>query len=58
MTLHISGDLMMILEFCPFGNVRNYLISNRNRFVNTFNDIGEINNGGANKDFRYENLKK
>ena len=37
-TIYPSGDLMVILEYCPFGNVRSYLISYRNWFVNQLNE--------------------
>jgi len=29
----IGGELLVILEFCLYGNLRDYLIENRNRFV-------------------------
>ena len=38
-----TGDLLVIVEYCCYGNLQNYLIRNRNRFVNQVDDHGYMN---------------
>lgn len=34
------GELLVILEFCPYGNIHHYLIRIRDSFVNELNENG------------------
>ncbi|XP_064481699.1 vascular endothelial growth factor receptor 1-like isoform X2 [Ornithodoros turicata] len=34
-----KGELMMIVEYCKFGNLRHYLLRHRERFVNQLNPL-------------------
>lgn len=36
-TLLIAGELMVIVEYCRYGNVQNFLLRNRKRFINQIN---------------------
>ena len=33
---------MIIVEYCRFGNLRDYLFNNRNCFVNQLDDLGNL----------------
>lgn len=35
-----EGELLVIEEFCAFGNMHDYLIANRDSFVNELNENG------------------
>ncbi|XP_046453446.1 fibroblast growth factor receptor 1-like isoform X2 [Daphnia pulex] len=36
------GELLVILEYCPFGNLRTFIINHRDTFVNQVNESGEL----------------
>lgn len=36
------GDLLVIVEYCRFGNLQSYLINNRNGFINQIEDNGKL----------------
>ena len=38
--LLITGEFLVIVEYCRFGNLQNYLIKNRNTFVNEVDKFG------------------
>jgi FMS-like tyrosine kinase 1 len=43
---HVHGDLgelLVIVEYCRFGNIQNYLIRNRSGFINQVDARGYIN---------------
>ena len=33
-----AGELLVIVEFCRYGNIRDYLLSNRQTFINDIDD--------------------
>ncbi len=33
----------MIVEYCQFGNILDYLVEQRNSFINQLNELGSIN---------------
>ena len=37
------GELLVIVEYCRFGNIQNYLIRNRANFINQVDARGYIN---------------
>ncbi|XP_042210976.1 mast/stem cell growth factor receptor kita-like [Homarus americanus] len=39
--LHDKGELMILVEYCCYGNILDYLRRNRNTFVNQLNDLGD-----------------
>lgn len=39
----VKGELLVIVEYCEFGNLRHFLMSNRSLFVNQLNEVtGQI----------------
>ncbi|XP_045029053.1 vascular endothelial growth factor receptor 1 isoform X3 [Daphnia magna] len=41
-----KGDLLVILEYCRFGNLQTYLIKHRNYFVNQLDEFGNLKTNG------------
>ena len=37
------GQLLVIVEYCQFGNILDYLVEQRNSFINQLNELGSIN---------------
>ncbi|EFX82654.1 hypothetical protein DAPPUDRAFT_4284, partial [Daphnia pulex] len=37
-----KGELYVIVEYCRFGNLQNFLINHRNKFVNQLDEFGNI----------------
>ena len=37
------GQLFILVEYCPFGNLRTYLVTNRSSFVNLVDEFGNMN---------------
>lgn len=35
----VKGELLVIVEYCQFGNLRHYLIANRDNFINQLNPL-------------------
>lgn len=40
--LLVTGDLLIIIEYCRFGNLQSYLIKHRNSFVNQVDHFGNL----------------
>jgi hypothetical protein len=40
--LRFVEEIFIIIEFCPFGNLKSFLIKNRNKFINELNAIGNM----------------
>lgn len=38
----IGGELLVIEEFCRYGNLRDYLIKNRQHYVNELDSWGDL----------------
>lgn len=38
----LAGELLVILEYCPFGNLRTFIINHRDTFVNQVDERGEL----------------
>ena len=36
------GELLIIVEYCQFGNLQSYLIKNRNSFINQVDEFGNL----------------
>lgn len=53
----IKGELMVIVEYCRYGNIRSYLLSNRNSFVDLLDpNGGEVIEECARSEPQYANL--
>ncbi|KAK4018027.1 hypothetical protein OUZ56_000097 [Daphnia magna] len=39
----IKGELLLIIDYCRFGNLQSYLIKQRNKFLNQLDDFGNLN---------------
>lgn len=39
----LPGELLVIVEYCRYGNIQNYLIRNRASFINQVDSRGYIN---------------
>ena len=46
------GELLVIVEYCRFGNLQNYLMKNRNNFVNQVDELGNMETGITNDNSR------
>ena len=42
MSLFCVGELLIIVEYCRFGNLQNYLMKNRNNFINQVDELGNM----------------
>ncbi|XP_057365300.2 vascular endothelial growth factor receptor 1-like [Daphnia carinata] len=38
----IKGELLLIIDYCPFGNLQSYLIKQRNTFVTQLDEFGDL----------------
>jgi hypothetical protein len=38
----IVEEFLVLIDFCEFGNLKSYLIKNRNQFINQLNGSGEM----------------
>ena len=38
----ITGDLLMVVEYCKHGNLKSYLMNNRNNFINLIDSSGNL----------------
>ena len=38
----ITGDLLMVVEYCKHGNLKSYLMNNRNNFINQIDSSGNL----------------
>ena len=45
----IKGELMVIVEYCKYGNIRSYLLSHRNSFVDLLDPNEGLNDEEVNK---------
>jgi hypothetical protein len=43
----LLGELLVIVEYCRFGNLQTYLINHRNKFINQLDEFGNIQCDGA-----------
>ena len=48
----------MIVEYCKFGNLQNYLIKNRNNFVNEVDKYGNMITTDNNEEEELDNMTK
>lgn len=39
------GELLVIVEYCQFGNLQTYLINHRHKFVNQLDEFGNMKLG-------------
>ena len=44
--LVLLGELLVIVEYCRFGNLQTFLISHRNNFINLVDDFGNLKTQG------------
>ncbi|EFX70666.1 hypothetical protein DAPPUDRAFT_256719 [Daphnia pulex] len=36
---HVKEEILVIIDFCRFGNLKSYLIKHRNKFINQLNEL-------------------
>ncbi|XP_059351940.1 vascular endothelial growth factor receptor 1-like [Daphnia carinata] len=41
----VKGELLVIVEYCRFGNLQTYLINHRDQFINQLDDFGNMKSG-------------
>ena len=56
--LLITGEFLVIVEYCKFGNLQNYLIKNRNNFVNEVDKYGNMITTDNNEEEELDNMTK
>jgi len=39
---YTTGELLLIVEYCRYGNLRSYLINNRTSFINQVDSFGNL----------------
>ena len=39
---HFVEEFLVLIDFCHFGNLKSYLIKNRNQFINQLNELGDM----------------
>ena len=39
---HCVEEFLVLIDFCQFGNLKSYLMKNRNQFINQLNEFGEM----------------
>ena len=44
----MEGDLLVIVEYCRFGNLQTFLLKNRKVFINLVDDLGNLINNFTN----------
>ena len=54
--LLITGEFLVIVEYCRFGNLQNYMIKNRNNFVNEVDHFGNMITNGNNEAEELNNI--
>lgn len=37
-----TGELLVIIDYCRYGNLQSYLIKQRNTFVNQLDEVGNL----------------
>ena len=53
----ITGDFLVILEYCCHGNLRDYIIQKSTTFINQLDQDGKYDSSiGANEIVQYENI--
>jgi hypothetical protein len=40
--LSLAEEIMVIIDFCRFGNLKSYLIEHRNKFINQLAALGNF----------------
>jgi hypothetical protein len=40
--LSSAEEILVIIDFCRFGNLRSYLIENREKFINQLHGLGNL----------------
>lgn len=46
-----TGEVLVIVEYCRFGNLQTYLINHRNSFINQVDELGNLTNDGEEGQF-------
>ena len=39
---HFVEEFFVIIDYCEFGNLKSYLMENRNNFINQLNELGDM----------------
>ena len=42
MFFHFVEEILVIIDFCEFGNLKSYLIKHRDEFINQLNELGDM----------------
>ena len=46
-----TGEVLVIVEYCRFGNLQTYLINHRNSYINQVDEFGNLTNDGEEGQF-------
>lgn len=55
----IKGEILIVVEYCKYGNIRSYLLSHRNNFVNLLDQrSNEVNEELITSEPKYANINE
>ena len=52
----MKGELLVIVEYCQFGNLQTYIFNQRSNFINLVDEFGNIRAENEEFDIKYERI--
>ena len=52
----MKGELLVIVEYCRFGNLQTYIFNQRSNFINLVDEFGNIRAENEEFDIKYERI--